>query len=159
MTNPPRAAEILLIEDNPADILLTREAFEEFKVTNNLHVMENGEAAMAFLYREGIYADAPRPDLILLDLNLPRKSGREVLSEIKADPQLKYIPVIVLTTSQSENDVLHSYGDGASCYIVKPVGFQNFSLAIRKIHSFWFQLVVFPPKVENGKETDQGLTD
>jgi len=155
MTNTPRLAELLLVEDNPADILITREAFADFKITNTLHVVEDGEEAMAFLRREEPYANAPRPDLILLDLNLPRKNGREVLAEIKADPQLKYIPVIVLTTSQSEDDVLRAYGEGASCYIVKPVGFQNFAQAIKEIHNFWFHLVVFPPEVENGKENDQ----
>lgn len=151
----PRLAEILLVEDNPADILITREAFANFKITNTLHVVEDGEEALAFLRHEGKYIDAPRPDLVLLDLNLPRKNGREVLAEIKADPQLKYIPVIVLTTSHSDEDVLHAYGEGASCYIVKPVGFLNFSQAIKEIHNFWFHLVVFPPEVEHGKENDQ----
>jgi CheY-like chemotaxis protein len=137
--------EILLVEDNPADILITREAFADFKVINNLHVVEDGEAAMAYLRGEGDYAGRHRPDLVLLDLNLPLKNGREVLAEIKTDPQLKVIPVIVLTTSESDDDVLYSYGQHANSYIVKPVGFENFAKAVAKIHDFWIGLVRLPP--------------
>src|SRR5260221_4493700 len=118
--------DILLVEDSPADILITREAFEEFRLLNTLHVVEDGTEALTFLHQEGKYASAPRPDLILLDLNLPRKNGREVLTEIKADQNLKHIPVVILTTSHSEQDLLVTYGQHANCYIVKPVGFENF---------------------------------
>ncbi len=141
--------EILLVEDNPGDVLLTREAFAGFKVTNTLHVVEDGEAAMAYLKGEGEYAGAPRPDLVLLDLNLPRKSGREVLAEIKADPQLRLTPVIVLTTSAAEEDVQYAYGHCANSYIVKPIGFENFARAVSKIHSFWLTLVRLPGEAKH----------
>ncbi len=159
MTPLPHPAEILLVEDNPADILITREAFADFKLGNTLHVVEDGEAAMAFLRREGQYARAPRPDLILLDLNLPRKNGREVLTDIKDDPALQEIPVVVLTTSNSEEDVHHAYGNHANCYIVKPVGFQNFSRAIREIHNFWFQIAALPSETAYGEDNHQNPAD
>ena len=149
---PTKQAEILLVEDSPADVLITREAFQEFKVANPLHVVEDGVEALAFLRQEGKYAAAPRPDLILLDLNLPRKNGREVLAEIKADPRLKSIPVVVLTTSKSEQDVLQSYDQHANCYIVKPVGFDNFVEAIKTVRQFWFNIVTLPSEVNNGKD-------
>ena len=136
--------DILLVEDSPADVLITREAFAEFRVLNTLHVVEDGVEAIAFLKQAGKYASAPRPDLILLDLNLPRKNGREVLAEIKADPRSKSIPVVVLTTSYSEQDVLQAYDQHANCYIVKPVGFENFVEAMKSIRQFWFSVVTLP---------------
>ena len=147
VTKPlPRHIEILLVEDSPADILLTREAFEESRILNTLHVTEDGVQAMDFLRKRGAYASAPRPDLILLDLNLPRKNGREVLAEIKADPDLKKIPIVVLTTSGAEEDVLRAYDLNANCYVVKPVGFDNFMEAIQSIRHFWFSIVTLPPE-------------
>ena len=156
ITKSLRHAEILLVEDSPADVLITREAFNEFKLINELHVVEDGVEALAFLKREGKYASAPRPDLILLDLNLPRKNGREVLAELKTDPKLKSIPVVVLTTSHSERDVLQSYDQHANCYIVKPVGFHNFVEAMKSIQQFWFSVVTLPSEVPNGKDSNTG---
>ncbi|MEW6403554.1 MAG: response regulator [Chloroflexota bacterium] len=140
----PRHIEILLVEDSPADILLTREAFEQNRLVNALHVTEDGIDAMDFLYRRGKHASAPRPDLILLDLNLPRKSGREVLAEIKADPDLRSIPIVVLTTSSADEDILQAYDLNANCYVVKPVGFDNFMAAVQSIRHFWFSVVTLP---------------
>jgi len=146
-TNPlHRPIEILLVEDSPADILITREAFEEARLMNAIHVVEDGVQALEFLRREGRYASAPRPDLILLDLNLPRKNGREVLAEIKADESFKIIPVIVLTTSNSSEDILQAYDLHANCYVVKPVGFENFLKAVQSIRNFWFSVVALPPE-------------
>lgn len=142
----PKHIEILLIEDSPADVLLTREAFEESRILNTIHVAEDGVQAMDFLHRQGAYASVPRPDLILLDLNLPRKNGREVLAEIKADPELKKIPIVVLTTSSAEEDVLKAYDLNANCYVVKPVGFDNFMQAMQSIRHFWFSVVTLPPE-------------
>jgi len=136
--------EILMVEDSQADVLMTREAFEEARLANTLHVVEDGVQAMQFLRQEAEFASSPRPDLILLDLNLPRKNGREVLAEIKADLELRTIPVIILTTSQAEQDILEAYNLHANCYIVKPVGFENFVTAIQSIESFWFSLVTLP---------------
>jgi two-component system response regulator len=141
-----KCIDILLVEDSPADILLTREAFEQNKIVNTLHVVEDGDQAMDFLYKRGEYASAPRPDLILLDLNLPRKNGREVLAEIKADPDLKIIPIVVLTTSSAEEDILKAYNLNANSYVVKPVGFDNFMEAVRSIRHFWFSVVTLPPE-------------
>jgi two-component system response regulator len=141
-----RPIEILLVEDSPADILITREAFEEARLLNDIHVVEDGIQAMEFLRREGIYASAPRPDLILLDLNLPRKNGREVLAEIKADNSLKVIPVIILTTSNAHDDILQAYDLHANCYVVKPVGFESFLKAVQTIRNFWFSVVALPPE-------------
>lgn len=141
-----QAAEILLVEDNPVDVLMTRRALQEDCVYNNLHVVEDGEEAMDFLQRKGKYADAPLPDLILLDLNLPKKSGREVLAEIKQDRELMHIPVVVLTTSQEERDVLLSYKLHANCFITKPMDMEQFVKAIRCVGGFWFTLVKLPPK-------------
>src|SRR5262249_11976781 len=138
--NPPnnvRLSEILLIEDSPTDILLTREALEFSKVCNNLHVVTDGAEAMAFLRKQGRYADVPQPDLILLDLNLPKKDGRQVLTEIKSDDGLKRIPVVILTTSADEADVLKAYGLHANCYIVKPVDFLKFTEVIKSVGRFW----------------------
>lgn len=147
MSNAPNVVpiEILLVEDNPADVRLTREALKEEKLYNNLSVVTDGVEAMAFLHREGSYAGAPRPDLILLDLNLPRKDGREVLEEIKSDPDLKVIPVVVLTISKSEEDILRSYKLHANCYISKPVDLGQFLKVARSIQDFWLTIVRLPP--------------
>jgi len=138
------SVEILLVEDSPGDIRLTQEAFKEGKLVNRLHVVQDGEAAMAFLRREGAYAQAVRPDLILLDLNLPKKDGREVLAEIKADGALKRIPVVVLTTSRAEQDVLKVYDLHANCYITKPVDLDQFLLVVKAVEEFWLQIVKLP---------------
>ena len=142
--------DILLVEDSPADVLITREAFEEFRLTNTLYVVEDGVEALAFLNQEGKYASMPQPDLILLDLNLPRKNGREVLAEIKSDSKFKSIPVVILTTSHSEKDILQAYDQHANCYIVKPVGFENFVEAMKTIRQFWFSVVTLPPEAPYG---------
>lgn len=138
--------EILLVEDNPGDVRLTIEALKEAKVRNRLSVVSDGVEALAFLRNEGAFAEAPRPDLILLDLNLPKKDGREVLTEIKADSDLKVIPVVVLTTSHAERDLLQAYESHANCYITKPVDFQQFLIVIKSIESFWLSIVKLPPK-------------
>jgi chemotaxis family two-component system response regulator Rcp1 len=137
--------EILLVEDSPGDVRLTIEALKDAKVRNNLHVAEDGVEAMAFLRREGEYADAPRPDVILLDLNLPKKDGREVLAEVKADADLKRIPVVVLTVSQAEEDILKTYNLHANCYITKPVDLDQFLTVVRSIEDFWLTIVRLPP--------------
>ena len=140
-----RTAELLLVEDNPGDVRLTIEALKEGRVINNLTVVKDGEEAIAALRRQGKYANAPRPDLILLDLNLPRKGGLEVLEEIKQDRDLKQIPVVVLTTSRAEQDVLRTYDLHANCYIVKPVDLNQFMNVVQSIKSFWLALVTLPP--------------
>jgi len=137
--------EILLVEDNPGDVDLARDALEHGKVNNNLHVVTDGEAAIDFLRHEGSFASSPRPDLILLDLNLPKKDGREVLAEIKVDPGLKRIPVVVLTTSRDEEDVLKSYNLHANCYLAKPIRLDQFFNMVRSIENFWLSIVVLPP--------------
>jgi len=139
-----KPVEILLVEDNPGDVRLTKEVLMEGKVRNNLQVVGDGVEAMAFLRREHSYAKAPRPDLILLDLNLPKKDGREVLQEIKADRQLKRIPVVVLTTSDADEDILRSYDLRANCYITKPVDLDQFIRVIRSIETFWLTIVTLP---------------
>lgn len=139
-----RAIEILLVEDNPGDVRLTREALKEGKIRNNLHVVEDGEAAMAFTRQEGEYADMPRPDLILLDLNLPRMDGRQVLAQLKADSDLKRIPVVILTTSTAEEDVLKAYNLSANCYITKPVDFEQFIKVVSAVEEFWLTIVRLP---------------
>jgi len=136
--------EILLVEDSPSDVRLTQEALKEEKLHNNLHVVSDGVEAMAFLRREGKYAKAPRPDLILLDLNLPKKDGREVLKEIKDDDHLKSIPVVVLTVSKAEEDVLKTYHLHANCYITKPLDLHQFSRVVRSIKDFWLTIVKLP---------------
>ena len=136
--------EILLVEDNPGDVRLTQEGFREGKVTNNLHVVTDGVEAMEFLRKEGGFSDSPRPDLILLDLNLPKKSGTEVLEEIKSDPDLRHIPVVMLTTSRDEQDILKSYELHCNCYITKPVGFQQFMEVVKSISEFWLMVVELP---------------
>lgn len=143
--NQDRQIEILLVEDNPGDVRLTQEVFKEGKIRNKLNVAWNGEEALAYLHREGRFAQAPRPDIILLDLNLPRKGGREVLAEIKTDPRLKCIPVVILTTSQAEQDIAESYNQHANCYIVKPVELDQFINVVRTIEGFWLQIVKLPP--------------
>lgn len=144
-----RPAEILLVEDNPGDVELTREGFQEAKIKNNLHVVPDGVAAMEFLRREGKYAEAPRPDIVLLDLNLPKKDGREVLAEIKDDDDLKTIPVVILTTSKADEDIVKSYQLSANCYITKPVDYAGFAQIVKSIENFWFSVVVLPPTNRN----------
>jgi two-component system response regulator len=141
-----RPAEILLVEDNIADAELTREGLDAAQVSNHLHVVSDGMEAMAFLRRETGYSSAPRPDLILLDLNLPKKDGREVLAEIKADENLRVIPLVVMTTSKAEEDIVRSYKLNANCYITKPVDFSGFTQIVRAIDQFWFTVVVLPPR-------------
>ncbi len=139
-----RPIEILMVEDSPSDAQLTIAALESAKIANHLIHVEDGVDAMEFLLRQGRYADAPRPDLVLLDLNLPRKDGREVLAELKSHPDLKTIPVVVLTTSQSEQDVLRSYELHANCYVVKPVDFAQFMAVVKSIEHFWLAVVTLP---------------
>ncbi|OGI47259.1 MAG: response regulator [Candidatus Muproteobacteria bacterium RBG_16_65_34] len=137
--------EILLVEDNPGDVRLTREALKDGKVLNRLNVVTDGVEAMEYLRRQGQYAAAPRPDVILLDLNLPRKDGREVLAELKVDPELKRIPVVVLTTSDAEKDVLKAYDLHANCYITKPMDLMQFTTVVRAAEDFWLTIVKLPP--------------
>lgn len=139
-----RAAEILLVEDNPGDVRLAKEGLKESKVANNLYVVDNGIEAMAFLRKDGNYADAVTPDLILLDLNLPKKDGREVLAEIKGDENLRRIPVVILTTSQAEEDVFKTYDLHANCYVTKPVDLEQFVKIVKSINNFWFEMVTLP---------------
>ena len=139
--------QVLLVEDSPGDVRLTQEAFREAKVRINLHVASDGADAMAFLGHEGKHVDAPRPDLILLDLNLPKKDGREVLAEIKGNSSLQTIPVVILTTSESEADILKSYMLHANCYITKPVSLEGFLKVVKSIDNFWLSVVKFPPEV------------
>ena len=146
MENSTRSIEILLVEDNPGDARLTIEAMREAKVRNRMHVVEDGVEAMEFLRRQGRFGDSPRPDLILLDLNLPRKDGREVLAEIKADPDLKRIPVVVLTTSRAEEDVIRAYDLHANCYVTKPVDLAQFMKIVSQIDEFWVKVVTLPRK-------------
>ncbi len=144
MVQPNDMIEILLVEDNPGDVELTREAFEEGKIRNRLHIVGDGVEALAFLRRAGSYAGLPRPDIVLLDLNLPKKSGLEVLGEMKADPDLRTIPVVVLTTSRAEEDVARSYQAHANCYIAKPVDFEKFMVVVRSLEDFWLSVVRLP---------------
>lgn len=138
--------EILLVEDNPGDVDLTREALEGGKIKNTLHVVSNGEEAMAFLRHKGKHTHAPRPDLVLLDLNLPRMDGREVLAQIKSEEDLKSIPVVVLTSSKAEEDILKAYNLHANCYITKPMDLLQFLNVVHVIEDFWFTIVKLPPK-------------
>jgi len=149
MTDSTRASpvEILLVEDNPGDVRLTKEALKEGKVYSNLHWAKDGVEALEFLRRKGQFAGVPRPDIILLDLNLPKKDGREVLSEIKNDDDLKRIPVVILTTSKAEEDVLRSYQLHANCYVTKPVDLEKFIVVVQSIDKFWLTVVTLP----NGK--------
>ncbi|MEU0211206.1 response regulator [Streptomyces canus] len=145
MTTPAASPiDVLLVEDDPGDELMTREAFEDNKIGNTLHVVRDGEEALDFLYRRGDHADAPRPDLILLDLNLPKYDGRQVLEKIKSDPDLAHIPVVVLTTSAAEEDILRSYKLHANAYVTKPVDLDQFIAAVRQIDDFFVQVVRLP---------------
>ena len=146
MENNTQSIEILLVEDNPGDARLTIEAMREAKVRNRIHVVEDGVEALEFLRRQGRFGDAPRPYLILLDLNLPRKDGREVLAEVKADPDLKRIPVVVLTTSRAEEDVIRAYDLHANCYVTKPVDLAQFMKIVAQIDEFWVKVVTLPRK-------------
>ncbi len=139
-----KSIDILLVEDNPGDVELVREALSEGKMRNEMHVAADGVQALKFLRRQGEYADAPCPDLVLLDLNLPKKSGREVLQEIKSDPNLKFIPVVILTSSKAEEDILKSYRLYANCYITKPVDFEQFMKVVKSIEDFWLTVVKLP---------------
>jgi len=142
--DPIKVIDVLLVEDDPGDVLMTREAFEHYKIRNKLHVVSDGEEAVQFLRREGEYADAVRPDLILLDLNLPRVDGREVLALVKGDEKLRSIPVVVLTTSEAEEDILKSYHLHANAYVTKPVDFDRFLDVVRKIDEFFVTVVKLP---------------
>jgi CheY-like chemotaxis protein len=140
----PRAVDVLLVEDDEGDVLMTKEAFAHFKIRNPLHVVSDGEKALQFVRRSGEYTDAPRPGLILMDLNLPRRDGIEVLTELKEDPELRVIPVIILTTSRAEEDVVRSYAKHANAYISKPVDFERFIDVIRQIDNFFVTVVELP---------------
>ena len=140
-----RVVDVLLVEDDPGDVLMTREAFEHYRIRNQLHVVNDGEQALQFLHRRGEYASAPRPGLILLDLNLPRRDGLEVLAELKGDPGLRVIPVVILTTSQAEEDILRSYALHANAYVSKPVDFERFMDVIRQIDNFFVEVIHLPP--------------
>ncbi|MEV7405698.1 response regulator [Streptomyces sp. NPDC091267] len=144
MTTPAQPIEVLLVEDDPGDELMTREAFEDNKIRNTLHVVRDGQEALDFLYRRGDHEEAPRPDLILLDLNLPRYDGRQVLEQIKQDPELSLIPVVVLTTSSAEEDILRSYKLHANAYVTKPVDLDQFIAAVRQIDEFFVTVVRLP---------------
>ncbi len=148
-----RPIEILLVEDSPSDVKLTLTILGQAKMANRVSHVEDGVDAMDFLHRKGKYAEAPRPDLILLDLNLPRKDGREVLAELKSDPELATIPVVVLTTSKAEQDVLRSYELRANCYVTKPVDFTSFLAVVQSIENFWLAVVTLPGKVQTAKDT------
>lgn len=144
-----RQVEFLLAEDNPGDVRLTKEALRESKIRNNLNVVPDGVEAMAFLRRQGKYAGAPTPDVVLLDLNLPKKDGREVLAEIKSDPALKRIPVVIITSSEAEQDILRTYDLHANCYVTKPVDLDQFIKVIQSIESFWLTIVKLPSSVSD----------
>ena len=146
VSDPAAPVEILLVEDDPGDVLMAREALADAKMLNNLHVVENGEQALEFLFQQGAYADAPRPGLIFLDLNLPRVDGREVLARIKTDETLRRIPVVVLTTSEAEEDILRSYDLHANAYVTKPVDFEQFVKVVRQVDDFYISVVRLPPR-------------
>jgi CheY-like chemotaxis protein len=146
-----RSIEILIVDDNQGDIRLMREALKESTLRNNLHVAEDGIEAMAFLHRQGPYQNAPTPDLILLDLNLPRKDGRQVLAEVKNDPVLQRIPVVILTTSSADQDIVDTYNLHANCYVVKPVGLNEFLRIVKAIEDFWLTIVRLPSHGEAGR--------
>lgn len=143
---PKSSIDLLLVEDDPGDAMMTREALKEAKVVHQLHVVDNGEAAIAFLRQEGEYADAPRPDLIFLDLNLPRVDGREVLAFVKGDDSLRRIPLVILTTSDSEDDIARSYDLHANAYVTKPVDFESFMNAVRQVDNFFLTVAQLPPR-------------
>jgi two-component system, chemotaxis family, response regulator Rcp1 len=149
-----KAVEILLVEDNPGDVRLTREAFKRSNIPANINVAQNGEAALSYLRREGDFSKAPRPSLILLDLNMPRKDGRAVLAEIKKDPDLDCIPVIILTSSAAHEDVVRSYKLHASCYITKPSDVDDLNEVVRAIEDFWFHIAVLPTACKGSSAAD-----
>jgi CheY-like chemotaxis protein len=151
MKKETKQVEILLVEDNPADVRLVREALKESKILNNLSVVEDGVEAMDFLRKKGKYASSPRPHLVLLDLNLPRKNGREVLAEVKSDEKLKRIPVVIMTVSDDEKDILLTYNLHANCYVKKPLDFDQFNQMVHGIENFWFTIVCLPPNGEKKK--------
>ena len=142
----PTPIDILLVEDNPGDVRLMTETFREGKISNRLSVVTDGVLALAFLRRQSPYDDAPRPDLILLDLSLPRKNGQELLAEIKQDPDLKRIPVVVVTSSEAEKDILEAYNNHVNCYLTKPVALEQFTAVVRSVEDFWLAVVKLPPK-------------
>lgn len=142
----PEPAQLLLVEDNPGDVRLTREAFKQGRIDNDLHTVSDGSDALDFLHQRGEYEDAPRPDLVLLDLNLPRKDGEEVLADLKDDPELQSIPVIVLTSSRAEEDIARSYELHANAYLTKPVDPDEFIETVRAFEKFWFSVVRLPPE-------------
>lgn len=146
MAAKPHNIDILLVEDDSGDVELTKEGLQAAKMLVTLHVVEDGEKALKFLRKEAPYTGATRPDIILLDLNMPRKSGVEVLGEVKADPALRSIPVVVLTTSEAETDIVKCYDLGANCYITKPISFEAFTKVVAMIEEFWFTIVKMPPK-------------
>ena len=143
---PPKPIEVLLVEDDPGDILMTKEAFADYKIANTLNVVSNGEDAIAYMHKQGRYADVATPDLVLLDLNLPRRDGREVLLDIKSDPDLRRIPVVILTTSAAEEDIIAAYDLHANAYVRKPVDFEQFVAAVRAIDDFYITVVRLPPR-------------
>ncbi|MBP7694432.1 MAG: response regulator [Anaerolineales bacterium] len=153
----PRPVEVLLVEDSPTDVLIAREALNQAKLYNRLHVVEDGQAALDFLRRPA--AAGPLPDVVLLDWNLPRKSGREVLAEIKLDPALRHIPVVVLTTSRAEEDILRAYDLYANCYVVKPLDFNSFVEVVRSIRHFWFSVVTLPSETAHGLDHPASAAD
>ena len=142
-----RPVEILLVEDSPGDVRLTQEALKDSKLLNNLHVTRDGVEAMDFLQRKGKYESAVRPDVVLLDLNMPRKDGRQVLKEVKEDEELKRIPIVILTISKADEDIIRTYELGANCYITKPVDLEQFNKVVKAIDNFWFEVVTLPPKI------------
>jgi len=144
-----RQVEFLLAEDNPGDVRLTQEALRESKIRNNLNVVTDGMEALAFLRKQGKYADSPTPDVVLLDLNLPKKDGREVLAEIKSDPVLKRIPVVIITSSEAEKDILRTYDLHANCYVSKPVDLDQFIRVIQAVENFWLTIVKLPSDIRN----------
>jgi CheY-like chemotaxis protein len=144
---PPQSVDILLVEDNPGDVRLIQEALQDGKLLNRIATVSDGQKALAYLRKQGSYTQAPRPDLILLDLNIPRKDGREVLAEIKADPHLRSIPVVIVTSSQAEEDILRSYNTHANCYVTKPVDLEKFVAVVKAIEEFWVTIVKLPPKL------------
>jgi chemotaxis family two-component system response regulator Rcp1 len=145
-SGPVRPVDILLVEDNPGDVRLIREALQDAKLLNQLSTVSDGQEAMDWLHKQGSYAQASRPDLILLDLNLPGKDGREVLAEIKADPDFWSIPVVIITSSEAEEDILKGYNAHANCYVTKPVDLERFVIVVRSIEDFWVSIVKLPPK-------------
>ena len=143
----PQSVDILLVEDNPGDVRLIQEALQDGKLLNRIATVSDGQKALAYLRKQGSYARATRPDLILLDLNIPRKDGREVLAEIKTDPHLRSIPVVIVTSSQAEEDILRSYNTHANCYVAKPVDLEKFVAVVKAIEEFWVTIVKLPPKL------------